>query len=133
MSQHHLTVFSAEGATIHLTAGYDPRLRKLFLSLRDTRLPEPGSAEEAPAELAEALRYDSYAEGLGLRKIGDVEARLEENGIPFDTDYHPGAERNPKLLKLLVEIMLEQENDEEGSGRKVKMWDAEPDPVPSGD
>lgn len=127
MSQHFLTVTSAGGATVALTAGFDPRLRLFFLSLRDVRLPAPDSGETAPPELATALQYESYAEGVGFRSIADVEARLEENDIPFDVDTQPGAERNPKLLKLLVEIMLEKETGpDEGPRNKQKFWDAQP-------
>lgn len=131
MSQHHLTVISFDGSAIKLQAGFDPRLRQFDLSLRDVRLPGP---DEAPTEETEAapelLNYDSLGEPRGgLPSISDVEAVLEESGIPFGNDEDNPERLNPQLLPLLVVIMNEKEYGGDEVGRTIKFWNASPEPA----
>lgn len=129
-----MTVTHVSGATLKLVAGFDPRLREFFLSVRDARLSDP---DETPVQLsasaqtalevgqAEYVDYESLCEVQPLRSIGDVEAVLQENGVPFGDDEDNPEGLNPQLLRLLVTIMNEKENGGSQVGRTLRNWDVE--------
>ncbi|MDF7815368.1 hypothetical protein [Hymenobacter sp. YC55] len=138
MSQHHIRVTHLSGATLKLVTGFDPRLREFFLELRDARLTPPDErpeelSEEAQAALdlkqADYVNYDSLGDAQPMRSISDVEAVLEENGVPFGNDEDNPEGLNPQLLPLLIVVMNEKENGGPEVGRIIRDWDAEAEEV----
>ena len=129
-----MTVTHASGATLKLVAGFDPRLREFFLSVRDKRLSAPDETPEELSEQAQAARdaeqadyvdYDSLGEAQPMRSISDVEAVLEEYGVPYGNDEDNPERLNPQLLPLLVAIMQEKESGGSEVGRTLRNWDVE--------
>ena len=136
MSQHHLSVITQQGATVKLVAGFDPRLREFFLSLRDVRLSEPDETPELLSEQAQAERdaeqadfvnYDSLSEAQPMRHISHVEGLLQEHEIAFGDEQDNPEQDNPQLLPLLMVLLKEQQSGGAEVGRTLRDWDAEAD------
>lgn len=134
MSQHLLTVTHFSNTTLKLVAGFDPRLREFFLSVRDARLSAPDETPEKLSEQAQAaldaeqadyVDYDSLDDPQTLRSIGDVEAVLQENGVPFGDDEDNPKQLNPQLLPLLIALMKEKDSGGPEVGRTLRNWDVE--------
>lgn len=115
-----MTVTSLSGATVKLVAGFDPRLREFFLSLRDVRVAAPDEERDEETPDFTLLHYESLSEAQPLRHISHVEGLLAENEIPFEE-----GEVNPALGALLVVIMNEQRTGGPEVGRTLRNWDVE--------
>lgn len=120
MSQHHLTVTNQRGESLLLVAGFDPRLREFFLSLRDVRLLSGGRREP---EQVGFVDYDSAGESAPMRHIGHVEGLLAEHEIPFGEDEQNPDALNPELLSLLMVLLNEQQSGGDEVGRTLRFWD----------
>lgn len=66
MSQHLMGVTHLSGATLKLVAGFDPRLREFFLSVRDARFAAPDETPEKLSGEAEKMEMTSCVCSLPL-------------------------------------------------------------------